>query len=51
MTVLESDSPDAHVRLGWSQALGALQGPCGADVFSYSYADKTGNTFHRRYVI
>jgi hypothetical protein len=48
--VLESDNPDAHVRVGWSQELGPLQGPCGADDFSYSYGDKAGCAFHRRYV-
>lgn len=48
MTVLENENADAHVRLGWSQELGALQGPCGGDEFSYSYADKNGCAFHRR---
>ena len=49
--MLPSENPDAHVRLGWSQQLGVLQAPCGADEFSYSYRDKGGTKFHMRHVL
>ncbi|XP_053212071.1 set1/Ash2 histone methyltransferase complex subunit ASH2-like [Panonychus citri] len=42
-----NDMPDgSHVRLGWSQELGNLQGPCGYDKYSYSWRSRKGTKFH-----
>ena len=42
-----TDMPDgSHVRLGWSQELGNLQGPCGYDKFSYAWRSRKGTRFH-----
>jgi Set1/Ash2 histone methyltransferase complex subunit ASH2 len=41
------DQPEgSHCRLGWSQDLGNLQGPCGYDKFSYSWRSRKGTAFH-----
>lgn len=41
------DQPEgSHCRLGWSQNLGNLQGPCGYDKFSYSWRSRKGTVFH-----
>lgn len=40
------DRPGAHTRIGWSQKYGNLQGPCGYDMFSYSWRDSPGSKFH-----
>ncbi|CAH1794690.1 unnamed protein product [Owenia fusiformis] len=39
-------APETAVRLGWAQALGNLQAPCGYDKFSYSWRSKKGTRFH-----
>jgi len=42
------DMPDgAAVRIGWSQELGNLQGPCGYDKFSYAWRSRKGTAFHQ----
>lgn len=43
-----TDMPDGSaVRLGWSQELGNLQGPCGYDKFSYAWRSRKGTVFHQ----
>lgn len=43
-----NEMPDgAAVRLGWSQELGNLQGPCGYDKFSYAWRSRKGTAFHQ----
>jgi len=45
MTIV--DQPEgSHCRLGWSQELANLQGPCGYDKFSYSWRSRKGTVFH-----
>jgi len=39
--------PESATRIGWSQALGNLQAPCGYDKFSYSWRSKKGTVFHQ----
>jgi len=42
-----ADQPEgSHCRLGWSQELGNLQGPCGYDKFSYGWRSRKGTVFH-----
>lgn len=44
------DLPDnAHARIGWSQALGQVQAPCGYDKFSYAIRTRKGTRFHQSY--
>ncbi|KAL3875354.1 hypothetical protein ACJMK2_033311 [Sinanodonta woodiana] len=38
---------DSATRIGWSQALGNLQAPCGYEKFSYSWRSKKGTCFHQ----
>eukprot|EP00053_Salpingoeca_punica_P020199 m.210389 g.210389 ORF g.210389 m.210389 type:complete len:518 (-) comp17818_c1_seq2:8572-10125(-) len=38
--------PAGHLRIGWSQREGNLQGPCGMDEYSYSWRDIKGTKFH-----
>ncbi|KAL5018512.1 hypothetical protein ScPMuIL_004234 [Solemya velum] len=38
---------DTATRIGWSQALGNLQAPCGYDKFSYSWRSRKGTRFHQ----
>ena len=48
LQVTISDMPhDTATRLGWSQALGNLQAPCGYDKFSYSWRSRKGTRFHQ----
>lgn len=45
--VIVSDMPEGSAaRIGWSQELGNLQGPCGYDRFSYSWRSRKGTAFH-----
>ncbi|KAK7506546.1 hypothetical protein BaRGS_00002021 [Batillaria attramentaria] len=46
VTVDEMPEPTA-TRIGWSQALGNLQAPCGYDKFSYSWRSRKGTRFHQ----
>jgi Set1/Ash2 histone methyltransferase complex subunit ASH2 len=39
--------PAAHVRLGYAQKFGNLQGPCGLDAYSYAWRDLEGTVFHK----
>jgi Set1/Ash2 histone methyltransferase complex subunit ASH2 len=42
-----TDMPEGSaVRLGWSQELANLQGPCGYDKFAYSWRSRKGTAFH-----
>ncbi|RWS12432.1 set1/Ash2 histone methyltransferase complex subunit ASH2-like protein [Dinothrombium tinctorium] len=42
------DMPEGSAtRIGWSQELGNLQGPCGYDKFSYSWRSRKGTRFHQ----
>lgn len=42
-----TDMPEGSAaRIGWSQELGNLQGPCGYDRFSYSWRSRKGTAFH-----
>jgi len=44
------DLPDgAHARIGWSQALGQVQAPCGYDKFSYAIRTRKGTRFHQSF--
>lgn len=45
--VTVTDMPEGSAaRIGWSQELGNLQGPCGYDRFSYSWRSRKGTAFH-----
>ncbi|RWS27631.1 set1/Ash2 histone methyltransferase complex subunit ASH2-like isoform X1 [Leptotrombidium deliense] len=43
-----TDMPEGSAtRIGWSQELGNLQGPCGYDKFSYAWRSRKGTIFHQ----
>eukprot|EP01147_Barroeca_monosierra_P010685 gene10685-2784_t len=42
----QKETRQPHWRIGWAQRHGALQAPCGFDVFSYSWRDRDGHKFH-----
>lgn len=45
--VTVTDMPEGSAaRIGWSQELGNLQGPCGYDRFSYGWRSRKGTAFH-----
>ena len=44
--ILPHRSPNAAVRIGWSQRQGELQGPVGYDKFSFGYRDIGGSKVH-----
>lgn len=44
---IEDMPPETATRIGWSQAYGNLQAPCGYDKFSYSWRSRKGTRFHQ----